>query len=194
MSSSALLIWRGERNDRLAELYDAHATIGGIGAGKRFRTEQLNLALVLRLAGEFQGFARDLHDAAVVTFSSQVGGSNLGLQSLLQVELTRNRQLSRANAQPASLRDDFDRLGFDLWKALDTRDARTPGRRTKLKELNKMRNDVAHVNAGSLSTVRYTVTLAQVRIWHRALDGLAGSMDAVVADHLATFLGIDRPW
>ena len=29
-------------------------------AGRRWQTEQLNWALILRLAAEFQGFARDL--------------------------------------------------------------------------------------------------------------------------------------
>lgn len=33
--------------------------------GRRYRTGQLHLALIVRLAGEFQGYARDLHDQAV---------------------------------------------------------------------------------------------------------------------------------
>lgn len=66
--SDAHADWIGQRQARLAELFAAHATIGGSGRGRRWRTSQLNWALTLRIAGEFQGYARDLHTLAVGHF------------------------------------------------------------------------------------------------------------------------------
>jgi hypothetical protein len=56
------MTWRKERSERLDELLHAHQSVGGPSRGRRWRTATLNEALLLRLAAEFQGFARDLHD------------------------------------------------------------------------------------------------------------------------------------
>lgn len=58
MSSAALTSWRTDRAARLDRLVAAHAAVGGAGPGRRWVTEELNHALILRLASEFQGFAR----------------------------------------------------------------------------------------------------------------------------------------
>jgi hypothetical protein len=71
MTSVALNAWRSTRAGRLDRLRSAHTAIGGSGRGRRWVTEELNHALVLRLAAEFQGFARDLHEE-----SSPVIGSS----------------------------------------------------------------------------------------------------------------------
>lgn len=92
------------------ELLAAHATVGGTGRGRRWRTAQLNRSLVLVLAAEFQGFARELHDAAVQTFARWSAGGNEALERVLEVRLTEGRQLDRGNAQPGSLGSDYGRL------------------------------------------------------------------------------------
>jgi hypothetical protein len=69
VASKALALWRTERTRHLDELLGAHRLVGGTGRGRRWRTSALNEALVLRLAAEFQGFARDLHGAMPLTVS-----------------------------------------------------------------------------------------------------------------------------
>lgn len=69
MTSAALAGWQEERAERLAQLVDAHQSVGGSGPGRRVGTEQLNWALILRVASEFQGFARQLHtESATVVY------------------------------------------------------------------------------------------------------------------------------
>ena len=52
---------------------------------RRKATEQLNWALALRLAGEFQGFARDLHDEATIALAGTA--VTPALESVLQEHL-----------------------------------------------------------------------------------------------------------
>jgi len=59
MASAALARWRAERSSRLDELVQAHRRITGAAAGRPTQTQQINWALVLQLAVDFQGFARD---------------------------------------------------------------------------------------------------------------------------------------
>jgi hypothetical protein len=63
------MTWRKERSERLDELLHAHQSVGGPSRGRRWRTATLNEALLLRLAAEFQGFARDLHEQTCDTFA-----------------------------------------------------------------------------------------------------------------------------
>ncbi len=179
------------------ELLAAHAAVEGIGPGRRWRTSQLNWALTLRIAGEFQGFARDLHTLAVEHFVASVGGSNPALANVLRVRLTTNRQLDRGNAQPGSLGSDFGLLGMSLWDLLDAADSWTAQRRVNLEKLNEARNAVAHANEAELLLIAragYPMRLPTIRRWRRTLDGLARTMDYVVSDYLDGLLGTGRPW
>lgn len=197
MSSTALATWRADRQLRLDELLAAHQTVSGTGPGRRWRTRELNWALTLRLAGEFQGFARDLHDLAVDFFVGVVSGGNVDLADVLRERTTTNRQLDRGNAQPGSLGSDFALLGLPLWPALQQADSRSPGWRESLETLNRARNAIAHVDSQSLDLLRrqgQPVTLAAVRAWRRDLDRLALSMDDVVSAYLDQLLGFGRPW
>ncbi|MDX6343200.1 MAG: hypothetical protein QOH87_3338 [Trebonia sp.] len=56
------MMWAAARANRIKRLRAAHEAFGGTGPGRRWVTDELNHALILRLASEFQGFARDLHD------------------------------------------------------------------------------------------------------------------------------------
>ncbi|CAN5176822.1 hypothetical protein BH23ACT9_BH23ACT9_30120 [soil metagenome] len=65
MPSEALNDWRGRLSDRLDELEAIHQSATGAGRGRRWGTEQLNGQLFVALVGQFQGFARGLHDEAL---------------------------------------------------------------------------------------------------------------------------------
>ena len=197
MPSPALADWNGQRQNRITELLAAHATIGGPGRGRRWRTSQLNWALTLRLAGEFQGYARDLHSLAVTHFVGSVAQGNRRLGNVLQVQFTRNRDLDHKNATPASLGSDFGRLGLELWPVLRVASPHTQRWQDNLEALNKARNAIAHANQDDLDRLArdgYPIRLQTIMRWHRSLDRLAGTMDDVVADYLDGLLRTGRPW
>jgi hypothetical protein len=197
MSSSALTTWHGDRAARVAELLSAHTRIGGVRPGRRVGTRQINWALTLRLAGEFQGFARDLHDLAVDHLVTTLSPTNPALRAMLLASLTRDRDLDKGNAHPGSLGRDFGRLGFELWPALEAKDVRAPRWNSDLSVLNRARNAIAHAQDQKLVQLEgqgYPMQLKTIRQWRRSLDALAGCMDQVVADSLAVLLGTPAPW
>lgn len=197
MPSAALRAWESTRTERIDHLRDAHRAYGGSAPGRRWVTEELNHALVLRLASEFQGFARDLHDEAGLFITRALAPGNLQLQATLRIPYTANRKLSRGNANPSTLTEDFGLFGISLWAALDRRYPRLgPTRRTKLEALNKARNAIAHDEPGKLAQLKTTgwpMTLESVDRWKSALDGLTAGIDVVVGDQLRLMYGT-APW
>lgn len=194
MSSNALNGWREERAERLDELIDAHRRIGGSAAGRRWQTEQLNWALILRLAAEFQGFARELHDLGAQAVAASGSGPMVGV---VQRSLVLNRQLDRGNAQPSALGADFGRFGVDWWPELTKRDTRTTGRQQQLDLLNRARNAIVHSLPTALAQLEnegHPPTLATVKKWRSGLNGLAATMDGVLAHHVAQLKDGPAPW
>jgi hypothetical protein len=197
MTSLALTTWRGERSDRLDELFAVHHRIGGPAPGRRTDTQQINWALVLRLAGEFQGFVRDLHAEGVDVFAAWASGGNPALENVITTLLTRGLKLDTGNAEPGSIGDAFNRFGLIWWNTLDARDRRTAERQRKLTRLNEARNAIAHARLHELTTLRtagFPLTLVTARTWRAALNGLTITMDGALAAHLATFFSRASPW
>ncbi len=102
MPSSALASWRKRRGERLDDLLHAHRSVGGSARGRRWRTATLNEALLLRLAAEFQGFARDLHQEACDIFAAWTAPSNLAVRQVVRAQLMEGRELERGNARGLS--------------------------------------------------------------------------------------------
>lgn len=153
--------------------------------------------MVLRLAGEFQGFARDLHDEATAFVRHEVAAFNPQVANMLQVLLTERRRLDSGNPHPGSLGADFGRFGIRLWHVLDAQDARNVARQRHLEHLNTARNGIAHgdaVQLNSLEQAGVRLDLATLRTWRRAADQLALQIDKVVADHLARLFNSAAPW
>jgi hypothetical protein len=117
--------------------FSAELRMGGTGPGRRYRTEQLNLALIVRLAGEFQGFARDLHTEAIDHVYASMITSNSVWAEVIQEQLADGRALDRRNATPSTLGADFVRFGLELLPALRTRDARNAQRQHHLERLTR---------------------------------------------------------
>ena len=88
------------------------------GPGRKWNTDQLNRSLVLAVAAEFQGFARDLHDVCVDAFVAEAAPRNAALRTVLRAQLTENRALDKWNATPGNLGADFGRFGIALWPDL----------------------------------------------------------------------------
>jgi hypothetical protein len=197
MPSTALSTWTNERCARLDELVSAHRLVGGTGPGRRWRTVALNEALVLRLAAEFQGFARDLHEVAARQFAFWASPNNRNLETVIRNRLSDARELDRGNANPGSIGKDFARFGFDVWPALVRRDPASALHNRSLAQVNAARNALAHSDPAGLAILRSEGTdlfLATFRRWRRHLDALASNLDVELADRLASLFGQPQPW
>jgi hypothetical protein len=197
MSSAALDSWRTVRTSRLDRLQAAHGAIGGAGPGRRWVTEELNHAMILRLASEFQGFARDLHDETALAVVARLAPTDLRLRSAISAPYLARRRLDRGNAEPGNLGQDFGLFGFTLWPGLrQSYPQRAPQWHSKLLLLNHARNGVAHDDGDRLRRVveaGWPLTLGSVLRWRRALDGLARGMDHVVGRQFCEIYG-GQPW
>lgn len=174
MTSASLNRWRNERADLLDQLIAAHGSVAGTGVGRRWTTSELNRALLLRLAAQFQGFTKDLHQETAVAFGSLAQPGDPAIARVVATGLQANRELDRQNAQESSL-----------------------ARREHLKWFNKARNGLAHDDPAKVDAVvaaGYRLDLGSIRRWRSNLDGLAGTMDAVLAAHLARLFNAAPPW
>lgn len=89
MTSAALVTWKTGRASRLDRLEAAHAAVYGTGDGGRRLAGGLNRALILQLAAEFQGFARDLHDEARYALVGELAAGD-GQRQLVLLNEARN--------------------------------------------------------------------------------------------------------
>jgi hypothetical protein len=171
--------------------------MAGPGAGRKWRTQQVNWALILRLAAEFQGFARELHALGAEKFSELALPDNASVARMIRNTILKKRQLDAGNADSGTLAGDFGRLGVDLWDRLRRRNRLNEDRKYKLDQLNKARNAIAHDNQqkfAELDAAGWRLHLADVRDWRSCLGALAGDMDYVVGNHLSTVFGVPAPW
>lgn len=197
MTSASLARWRGDRADLLDQLIAAHGSVGGAGAGRRRTTSELNRALLLRLAAQFQGFAKDLHQETAVAFGALAQPNDPAVARVVASGLQTKRELDRGNAQESALASDFGRFGLKLWDEMQARHSRTGARREHLRWFNVARNGLAHDDVAKLAKVEaagYRIDLPSIRRWRSTLDGLAGTMDVVLAAHLARLFHTAPPW
>lgn len=169
MPSRALQRWRRERSATLDDLVAVHRGVSEGPRASEFKMGVIVDALTLRLATEFQGFARDLHDEAVDGVVASVDAPE-GVDGLLIGGLTVFRRLNRANASKGSLVEDFGQLGVSLW---GHGSSCTPWWKD-LEALNGVRNALAHDNVAALGAQGYSQDL---ETWNRrrsAIDELAG--------------------
>jgi hypothetical protein len=145
------------------------------------------------LASQFQGFCRDLHSESVDYLIAAISPPQ-NLLPLVRAEFMRGRKLDRGNAQPASLGEDFNRLGIDLWEEVRKHDQRNSRRKRLLEALNNWRNAIAHHDfdpnkLGGTTTLR----LKLVQRWRAGCNSLACSFDEVLRIHIQVLTGTS-PW
>lgn len=194
MSSPALADWNTSRAGRIEELFEVHGLLGRTRG--RWQAKQVNWAIVLRLAAEFQGFARDLHSEAsdfvlhTVAKESDVGAS------LLRGALLRERMIDHGNPIPKNLAKDFRRLGMEIWPALRKRYRSADRWQQRLAYLMEARNAIAHDDETAfaiLAAKGWRLDLQNARSWRSTMNGLAGGLDRVVGEELAMAFG-GHPW
>jgi hypothetical protein len=197
VASSALQAWQNQRTGHLDELLLAHNLLGGPSRGRRWRTGGLNEALILRLAAEFQGFARDLRDLACDVVALWVAPSNPNAERIVRTRLREGRELDRGNAHPGSIGSDFGRFGFEVWPALVVRDPASKRHNHSLDRLNATRNALAHADADKLAALRSEgspLVLKTYHRWRRDLGALASNLDREVSSQLGSVFGQTGPW
>jgi hypothetical protein len=192
VQSGALTSWQGERCAVLDSLEAIHEQVTGKRRGRQTATEHLNLALFVRLAGEFQGFCRDLHDDAAIVIADSLSEEYGARIPVLLSALVRGRKLDVGNAGPGNIGNDFGNLGMSLWPNIyDRYPARGPKWNTVLERLNDVRNAVAHSDPAKFEQVKrlQPLTLATFRRWRGSLNTAASAFDTVVAAYLSYLTG-----
>lgn len=195
MASQALTRWRNQSAVKLDELIAAHTSVGGEGRGRRYATEQINASLVVQLAAHFQLFCRDLHSE---TIEGLALGAPAGYRSMLRVGFATRRGLDRGNASAQTIAMDFDRFDMGIWDQVNAFSCLTAVRRVRLEQLMVWRNAIVHQDfafsaqqeallAGS------SLTLAWIRRWRGACDGLAQTFAQVISAHVHGVTG-RSPW
>lgn len=156
------------------------------------------MLLVMRMAAEFQGFARDLHDEAAEFLTLGATSGNQVLARVLRVGITAGRALNNRNATSSTLAEDFSRIGMIFWPAIKTQDPTSgPIWEADLGNLVKMRNAIAHDDRAQmlkLEQAGFRLERVLMKRWHASLDSLAATMDDVVATYLGRTLGVAHPW
>jgi len=156
------------------------------------------MLLVMRMAAEFQGFARDLHDEAAGFLAVAATSGNQSVASVLRAGIAAGRALNRGNATGSTLAVDFGRIGMIFWQAIKIQDPVSgPVWETDLGNLVKMRNAIAHDDQAQILKLEqsgFRLERVLTRRWHGSLDSLAASMDDVVASYLGALLGVPPPW
>jgi hypothetical protein len=174
--SDALARCEQERCAVLNSLEAVHAHVTGKRRGRQTATEHLNLALFVRLAAEFQGFCRDLHDDAAIAIADSLAEEYGARIPVLLSALVRGRKLDVGNAGPGNIGNDFANLGMSLWPDVYARyRAWGPKWNTVLDRLNDVTNAVAHSDSAKLVAVKrlQPLTLATFRRWRGSLNTAA---------------------
>lgn len=195
MASTALSQWRTSGLGRLAELEAVHANLTGTGPGRRWGTTQLNRSLFLALVAQFQSYCRDLHDEAAQVFIGQASPHQM---STLKVLVVQGRRLDTHNPRRSTLGHDFVRVGLTLIDDLKAAGPQVVDQLDALDRVVDYRNAVGHGDETKIVALEaggeIKATKRSYEQHRRALDALAGTMDDVVADKLASSLGIPKPW
>ncbi|WP_156525551.1 MULTISPECIES: hypothetical protein [unclassified Gordonia (in: high G+C Gram-positive bacteria)] len=190
--SPAYSRWCSERCAALDSLEHVHSKMTGKRRGRQYATDQLNLALFVSLAAQFQGYCRDLHDDAAVQIAlSLVPGSERQAPVVLNA-LVRSRKLDVGNASTGGIGNDFAVLGMPFWPNVKAAyPSKGPKWNATLDSLNVVRNAVAHSQADKLADVRreQPLSLATFKKWRSSLNGAASGFDSVVGAYLQNLTG-----
>ncbi len=188
--SAALEKWRTDRAAALDSLVAVHEKVAVDRRGRRYATEQLNRALFVALAGEFQGHCRDLHDDMVLLYADGLGPATDPRVISARSAMIRGRRLSTGNANPSALGNDFKYFGMDFWSSMK---AAYPGKNNDwnrlLERLNETRNAIAHRDDIKMATLQDPLTLATFKRWRSTLNTITVGIDKVVAAYLQETIG-----
>jgi hypothetical protein len=161
-------------------LEHVHGTMTGKRRGRQYATDQLNLALFVSLAAQFQGFCRDLQDDAAIQIARSLAPGNDQQIPVVLNALVRARKLDVGNVSTGGIGNDFANLGMTFWP--DVRSAypaKGPKWNNTIDDLNDVRNAVAHSDGAKLAEVRHKqpLSLATFRNWRSSLHTASSGFD-----------------
>jgi hypothetical protein len=109
--------------------------------------------------------------------------------------LVLGRKLDTGNANPGNIGADFNRFGLAFWPVVDAAHTRNARRKMLLEQLNRWRNAIAHnaFEPAMLRRGRPSVSLAEIRRWRKACDGLTRWFDRILRTRLRVVMGTN-PW
>lgn len=195
MSSEAHAYWSTERAARIDELVQAARALRG--SRRRYAAVQLERSMVAALVGEFQGFARDLHDAAVRRIVEQTREWNPKFAPTLWTALTSRRELDRRTPTMQTLVPDFATLGLNLLPTLQRADPTLSKRLPEIGKLIELRNAIVHGDDQRLAELSRTGTSLSIRVLARyraTLERLADTMDRAMGERLEDVFGPAAGW
>jgi hypothetical protein len=191
-SSKALADWQSDRAQRIERLRAAHSAFLHTEAGHAFGAKEIEHSLILRLASEFQGFARDLHSEAVDAVLDWLCPDDPALRKVLRTPYLDSRRLDLGNADPKGIAHDFNLLGIAFWPELGARNATAQQWRGHLGALNTARNGLMHSDDGKINRLvssGWPLGLRSAELWRASLDQLAGAMDDLVGARVGGLTG-----
>lgn len=194
MPSVSLQTWRTVRRTALDEVAAAHRSVGGIGRGRRYATQQINQAYAVLLSSQFQGYCRDLHSECANYFVQSLPAGLLRTALRNVNVLVLHRKLKTGNPSPGNIGEDYNRFGLAFWDEVKNLDSRNQARQNRLEELNAWRNAIAHQDFDPAKLGGTTVLqLQQVREWQSACNQLANAFEEVMRFQLQAVNGVS-PW
>lgn len=196
MASASLARWQSARAQRLDNLVAAHHAVAGGTRGRKWLTAEVNHALIVRLASEFQGFCRDLHDEAIEAVLDAKLTTDHSMNSIVRALLENNRRLDSGNANWGNIGSDYARLGISMATELRTaRPAKYSTWMQTLDRLNAARNAIAHDNRDELAACEalQPLTFRTFSQWRSRLTLIVVAVDAVTGRYLTDLNGTS-PW
>ncbi len=189
MPSASFTIWQNDRTLRLNEVESHCAAVLAVVPPNPIFLDETLRGFVLHLSAHFQGFCRNLYTECSQLWIATIPS---GLRATAQAQFSAQLALEKGNPSYENIKRDFNRFGF----LLDLQAVHPLGRQhiTELGHLNDWRNKAAHQGTQPLRPgVPAALTLAVIRGWRAACDGLASSLDGVMYGELLRILGV-APW
>jgi hypothetical protein len=191
MPSQSLQQWSTQRAAAMNELEIAHQSVGGLGPGRRYATQQINHAYAVLVSSQFQGYCRDIHSESADYIVQGILPNSL--RNVCRNALIEARKLDRGNPNPGNLGSDFKRFGVMIWPLSVQLDARIETCHDQLKALNECRNAIAHQDFSGSAGIYARLRIEQVRRWRTACQRIAVAFDKVMHRELTSMTGTS-PW
>ncbi len=193
MPSRSWANWNRASRKALDDIEKAHRAVGGIARGRRYATGRINEAYLLAVASQFQLYCRNVYIEAVdFTVSQLPPATPPTIKHVLSQNLAFGQALKNKNAQPSSLGQDFNRLGFNFWQEMANYHPANKGLQKNLEELNTWRNAFAHQDFSQTAGLS-TIQLSKVKAFRRVCERLAKNTDWVIGRQVRNLTG-NSPW
>lgn len=195
MGSPALRIWEATRLPRLRELATVYLAVAESDSAREWGTAQLSRSRFVVLVAEFQGYCRDLHDAASQIHLERIDPSQRKMVGRL---LRETRALQRRNPSRSAIGADFMRLDIHIVLELQQAKPESTRQLDRLDRLIGYRNAIVHGDDAGVAQMETSDDLRPTADSYGkhadSIGHLVARMDAVVSATLSATLEMRQPW